>query len=147
MQRWEGNHTLREGNSMSKGPEVRPRMSWEEMRNSLCLEPRMYLKGQRTPAHRLGIGFCRLGLLVGLFMLWAGSALVIGVCICLCCPQECEMGMRWYGVGGGQGEYSPSAWAKRAKELAECREIEGLERWFLYWVPRHSTVVPQGTGR
>lgn len=27
MQRWEGKHTLSEGNSMSKGPEARPGMS------------------------------------------------------------------------------------------------------------------------
>jgi len=56
------------------------------------------------------------------------------------------MGMRWDGVGGRQGEYSPSPWARRAKELAECKEIEGLERWFLYWLPWGSTVAPRGQG-
>lgn len=53
-------HILSESDSLSEGPEERTGMCTGRREEFIVLELRIYLKGQRTPAHRRWIDFCRL---------------------------------------------------------------------------------------
>ena len=57
----------------------------------------MYLKGQKTPANRLWVDFCRLGVLVGLFTQYMQTvSLDNSVYVFPFCPCEYEMNYELY---------------------------------------------------